>query len=65
MATLGDYQQVLAYFKVQQKQWAGFQLANGFNKKKNHFKAFKLLNSVKAKGESFPGWHKQMSIHYT
>jgi predicted alpha/beta superfamily hydrolase len=39
-------------------------LANGFNKKKNHTKALQLLNNVKVEGESFPGWHKQMSVYY-
>ena len=39
-------------------------LANGFNKKKDHPKALQLLKNVKAEGESFPGWHKQMSVYY-
>jgi len=39
-------------------------LANGFNKNKNHLKALQLLNNVKIEGESFPGWHKQMSVYY-
>ena len=41
------------------------QLANGFNKTKQHPKAFEILNNVKAEGESFPSWHKQMSVYYT
>jgi predicted alpha/beta superfamily hydrolase len=40
------------------------QLANGFNKKKNFPKALQLLTQVKEQGESFPGWHKQMSTYY-
>ncbi len=107
MLAIGDYKAVLAHFKAQQKNWAGFQfewlhayqfakymfwskqiqqvdeilavikeefpesytlvsihLANGMNKKKDHAKALQLLNNVKAEGESYPGWHKQMSVYY-
>ena len=39
-------------------------LANGFNKKKNFPKALQLLQQVKDQGESYPGWHKQMSVYY-
>lgn len=39
-------------------------LANGFNKKKNYAKALQLLQSIKAQGQSYPGWHKQMSQYY-
>jgi predicted alpha/beta superfamily hydrolase len=108
MLAIGDYKAVLAHFKAQQKNWAGFQfewlhayqfakymfwskqiqqvdeilavikeefpesytmvnihLANGFNKKRNHPKALQLLSNIKAEGESFPGWHKQMSVYYS
>ncbi len=108
MLAIGDYRQVLAHFKKQQQQWAGFQfewlhgyqfnkylfwskqirqvdeilvdiqkdfpesftmvsihLANGFNKKKDHAKALQLLNNIKTEGESYPGWHKQMSVYYS
>ena len=40
-------------------------LASGFNKKKNFPKALQLLQQVKKQGESFPGWHKQMSVYYS
>jgi len=40
------------------------ELAKGFNKRKDHQRAKKLLDAVNTEGQSMPGWHKQMRIYW-